>query len=292
MACIDAKPANPGNFLRWHRASGVDLPFRGCLGLCHDDGPAGATFYDYRNDDYPTYLPAVTGDTFKFFFNSVAPLDFSNFTLAVGMIRDGKRVTAGFSAAVTPINYGSGAALRQRFFGSLAFESLPDGWYHPYLYDVAKPEHVLYLANAVRVVNYSKWERETVFAKFRAEGSLGGVDYALCPADFYQQFRIPFSEFRPDYPETSTDYTDRNGSTRTTELRLRSLYTLGSDLITQYDYEAAVLMLAHYELYLDGNRRKRSGALEVVDYYDDSNVLTVRGKVEDPNFSRILSRCR
>lgn len=69
------------------------------------------------------------------------------------------------------------------------------------------------------------------------------------------------------------------------------MYGFGSDPIKPEDFEAAVLMLTHYELYFDGRPMRRSSALEVVEYFDDINALTVKGKLEDSNFARLLTGC-
>jgi hypothetical protein len=291
MACIANDPENPSSWLRWHRASDVSLPLADCLSLCNDNAPAGAILYDYQADDLPTYLPAVNGDVFKFFFNGVNPLALSGYLLAVGLLNRGRPISSGFTSSVSVLNYGTGTSTRQRFYGSLTFVGLRDDWYTPYLYDLAHPDKILYLANAVKVVNRSRWQRETCFARFRHNGPLSGVDYQLLPEDYYQQFRIPFALHEPTYPETIETYTDRNGSTRTTEEGIQLVYSLSSDFITQLDFQAGVLMLAHHEIYLNDKLVRKTAALEVVEYFEDVNALTVKGKVEDANFAQILSSC-
>lgn len=290
MGCVRSYAVNDLNFLRWHPAAAVELPFAVPLATC-DPVPGGAcTLFPEANEanDFPT-LPVVDGDRLRFFINSDAAIDVTAgfASISLGLVQDGVLVEANVG---TLYSLPGPTAASYFIYGDLLVDCLSDGVYWPVIYDLSD-QHVLLIANPLEVINRQNWTESTVWVRFRHKSSVYGVAYSALPG-FYQEFRLALSMFQPKYPTDETTYTDRNNRTRTTSLGVSRVYEIQSDFWDQATFTAAALMFTHYDVTINGKAVKIQGTLDP-DYTDGVGVdwVTAKGKVLDQDFARSVLTC-
>lgn len=285
MACIEKEPVNTGNFLRWHKAVGLSVPVAGCPQVCGPEPSACDIYHDYSAEGFLYALPAVNADIVKFFINSRVPFDYpEQGTLRLGLLFEGKLAKGGLTPSflldsIDPQKY--------YIHGSLYFDCLRDGYYNPVLYR-AGTEEILLVATPFYVCNRQRWEKDTVWVKWRHTGSMAGFRYRELP-DYFNETRLDLSMHRPKLPETSETYRDENGRTRSASLEISRTYEVETDFWDEGAYEAAAIMLMSSDVFIGGKRVKKVSAFDP-EYFDDGS-LVAKTTVEDQDFTLSVSNC-
>jgi hypothetical protein len=290
MPCIKRDPINALNFLRWCEAADFFLQddFELPIPYCAPDGIiAAARPKEPTRKDQIVRMPLVPGDEISFFINSAAAIVVADpETLLLGLVRDGLLVWYADALnfivdPATPSGY--------RIHSTFTVPELPDGAYNLVIIDNAARDRVLLIANSVEIVAFQDWQTETVKVKFRHKTDRDGIPYSTMPG-FYQEFRLALSMYQPKFPTDTDEYTDRNNRTRTTRERLSAVYEIQSDFWDMPQYRAAAMMFSHSDLRIDGTAVRLSGSLDP-EYSDGSNIVTVKGKVSDQDFARMVEQC-
>lgn len=286
MGCIEKKPVNQGNFLRWHVANDLVAPFGNCPAICGPTPGPCDVFQDYSGETFFHALPAVNGDRLHFFINSRVPFAYASpGTLRIGLLSGGALVSRQ-NAPQTVADHIDPA--RYFLHGSFLIDCLPDGLYNPAIYRDGTNE-VLLIANPVEVQNRQRWQKETVFVRYRHSRDIMNFRYKDLP-NFWNEFRLDLTMHRAKLPTTEETYRDANGRTRSASLEINRTYEIDTHFWDAQSHEAGVIMFASSDVEIDGKKVKRIEGFDPAEYFQDGS-LTAKTTVEDLEFSLSVSNC-
>jgi len=288
MPCISEQPVNGNNFLRWHHATDLYLPFVGALAYCTNVRP-GFT-YDPVAESEVYGLPVVNGDTIKFAINNpVGMFPDGIADLRLGLIQNGGLVAPNTGTLqAMPVVGG------YLIYGDLFINNLADQLYWPCVYQESDKK-VLLVANPVHGVSRRAWMRDTVVVQYKHHSNVFEYPYGDLPG-FYNQFRLDAILHNYQPVMELTTYRDMNKQPHVSTDLLARHFTLETDFVDLETHYAMVAMLVCETLTISNNRTEK--AYKPTNGYEhtppeiDFNLTTGRVKLEDIEYTRALSMCK
>lgn len=261
LPCLDTKPSNNYNFIRWFRSNNlkfplVEYPIQHCIS-CNgvDFEELDGLQRPFDNQCKGVYMPIIrNGEKYSFFTNFDSIMEFANrFNYVLGIFEEGElnvSETYGLTAIRTQIQ-GKNADF---FYSEFTPVSLENGTYRLAIYDPTNSNNILFISNFIKVDNEVD-TRKTALIKYRNSDVIDGFQYDLLP-EFVNQIRVNL--FQIDAPEWDPDFEDENQVTnaehRYISLAQRRAYPVKADNFDNEAMEALESFLTHNEIYVNGKR--------------------------------------
>lgn len=115
--------------------------------------------------------------------------------------------------------------------------------------------------------------KETTLVKYLCYEAQFGFDYTI--ADSFNQVRLPILIKEPQFPQEEKIYVDGNGVRKLLFAKIDKEYELETEYMPIDWHEKMVVILAHDEVYFDGEKLQKTGAYEIkYDEYDELSCGT------------------
>lgn len=256
LPCLEEKPANRFNFVRWQISNNLSFPLQlpvlTCLN-CNDvdfDIPNGIQ-RPIQKECIPYTPIMLQGETYSFFTNFDSDLKFNvneSTPLKVGILEEGES-NVSESHDCNVINQ----PLGDYFYSEFTLGNVGYGYYRLVVYNSTNNQ--IYAISNLLHVKPNANKKRTALIKYRNSDDIDGFSYNDLP-DFYNQIRIDLyqGDARNYEPEVEEENQVVSAEKRYISIANRLGIPVVSEFLDSEAQDGLESFLAHDEIYVNGKR--------------------------------------